>query len=1598
MGPGSVPGPNTILVHRSTGPVATAQTLTSCGNTGQAVVTMLSRPPLIAAALLITLVTILAGAAFSGSPEAIEAQTYDKDYVDLAVSIHMPSTQLPGVAAGATYIDVTVTNFGDRTAYGVEVDINVIRPTSGPDRETYAALSDLRLPFLYGYGQSFAQAATNSSRGTWSIPEFPGGASYQITLDPLLEANLVGYEAVIRSTGSYEDEHRMANNRDEDWIEEFRRSSSDVSSFDARRAQPDYGLAVSLNDSSIIVEVSHFASGNFADACVDIILPEGVSVSGAPAYAPTDKGMVYRPSVGCRENSPGDAAGSFLVGESRPTVVSYTLTLPVSMAREGTCAAAKLTAFPPTGPGRYRDDPSDNEARSCLAPERRLLRSEDVNIWTIFPCVGVTEPPCVSGGAAQVRAVEKDNSPEAVLPSGAAVIHIPDEPNRTYDGHANSVNPGTEVSWQIPAAWDGSGLDPDHADWANLKDGFTASGVGRAAPPGRVNIRAFEGETYEVIYRMNPGTGYTGEDTVGYDPVGGNGPFDYLAEFEELGTYRIEFAVKLTHATQSGDCDTDGDGSNDAFCATESYVFHVGPAADLEIRDGGPSPHASPAQRAFTVVASNNGPDPTEGAEVELSLPEGVALLRAVPSAGWYDQNRNTWVLPRLGAYHSEETLTVVTDAARELEATATIRNTEPYRVQIGGVAHRGTVYDYLEYNSKARIRARPGIRGTAPETRPGMVLALPLGGGANAVFWTESETGENHPQLGRRRSWDIDRGSAGSWLRLHYSYNQFNGLRYYVDRTGDEGSTYRVRARYTSRVGDWTEQGEGAEGTSDSGREPGVTIRPLALALREGGRAGYNVSLDARPASNVVIDLSNSNPDVRLSTSRLEFTPSDWSRARTVTVTIAQDNDTVDENDAISHVIDQAATSADYDYFVLPEVTVTVDDNDAAVRFIAGRSGATEIGVDEGGSATYQLALGTRPAEDVRVSLSYPSGEITVEPQSLVFTPDGYNQPQTVTVYGVEDDDAVDDQSYITHHFSGGYAEDAWLNVLVTDDDRAGVGGEVELALSRGYCPGQWPTDLSGSRIEVTGYSETDGGCFYTLRLNALPTGNVTVWVQASDSSKVDLDTTISQFPGEMTPGRLTFTPENWREPQEIGFWPVRDDDAAENNDFTITHRVSGGGYGGVRIPDIQVMVVEEDRDRIGFRVEGPPGGPLAVEGDRSTSDEDLYWAAFYMFPETQPTSTVTVAMSSDNPDVTPSPSRLSFTPSNWDQGHFEGSPGKRVIVRAAQDSDAEDETATITFTVTSSDADYHGMELVPVPVRVEDDDKPVPLEGLTVSPVAGETTSLYTSWNPVTGADYYRVRWKTGAGSYGEVSVAATAGFGIDGLTADTSYTVEVQAMDTRADPHVTLAVGEATGRTLAAMGAVVVEAVAGSSDSLDVFWPAVSGATGYVVEWKTGGGSYTAVTRSDSTAISERLTGLEAGTDYSVRVTARHTIGGTTVGGDSAEGSGTTNPAAASASPAEAPPAVSFVIYHDPDAGDDAVDRYNQAVQLLTSGRIQHSQVIGDVQAEVDRLAGVTDSVLPRFFLGDPTASDWASEPGENNGGLRWLREKVAELSEG
>ena len=88
-----------------------------------------------------------------------------------------------------------------------------------------------------------------------------------------------------------------------------------------------------------------------------------------------------------------------------------------------------------------------------------------------------------------------------------------------------------------------------------------------------------------------------------------------------------------------------------------------------------------------------------------------------------------------------------------------------------------------------------------------------------------------------------------------------------------------------------------------------------------------------------------------------------------------------------------------------------------------------------------------------------------------------------------------------------------------------------------------------------------------------------------------------------------------------------------------------------------------------------------------------------------TEPDGNVSVAIVSDNSEVTASPAALSFTTRNW-------STVQTVTVSAASDADAADDTATLTHT--ASGGRYSDAPAVSVAVSVTDDDT----AGLAINP----------------------------------------------------------------------------------------------------------------------------------------------------------------------------------------------------------------------------------------------------------------------------------------
>ncbi|MCP3877432.1 MAG: calcium-binding protein, partial [Sulfitobacter sp.] len=223
-----------------------------------------------------------------------------------------------------------------------------------------------------------------------------------------------------------------------------------------------------------------------------------------------------------------------------------------------------------------------------------------------------------------------------------------------------------------------------------------------------------------------------------------------------------------------------------------------------------------------------------------------------------------------------------------------------------------------------------------------------------------------------------------------------------------------------------------------------GFTLSPTnGLETTEaGGTDTFTVRLNSEPTANVTLTLlSNNTAEGMIDQLSLGFTAEDWDQPQTVTITGLDDD--VDDNDQAYSVITAAATGGDYAGINPADVSVTNRDDDDVGFIITPLSGL--ITTEAGGSDTFTIRLNSEPTADVTLALlSSNITEGTIDKASLDFTASDWDQPQTVTVTGVDDnvDDSNQVYSIITSTASGGdYAglNPADISVTNQDDDTAG-------------------------------------------------------------------------------------------------------------------------------------------------------------------------------------------------------------------------------------------------------------------------------------------------------------------------------------------------------------------------------------------------------------------------------------------------------------------------------------------------------------------------------------------------------------------------------
>ena len=480
------------------------------------------------------------------------------------------------------------------------------------------------------------------------------------------------------------------------------------------------------------------------------------------------------------------------------------------------------------------------------------------------------------------------------------------------------------------------------------------------------------------------------------------------------------------------------------------------------------------------------------------------------------------------------------------------------------------------------------------------------------------------------------------------------------------------------------------------------VVSRSGTLALTEGGSAGmYNVKLTTAPAGNVVVRVSssdggavsvNKSGGTAGSSQDLTFTISNWDTDQAITLSAVEDGNAANESVTITHSVVTASSSSDYGSVSDVTFTATVADDERVDLVVSETSLTVTEASGAGRAGTFTVKLGSEPSADVTVAVSSGDAtEGTVSPSSLTFTTQNWATARTVTVTAV--DDAVDDgdQTYnITLDPSSSGDSDynglssRTVSVTTTDDDTK---------------------DVTISRSSATINESGAGNSFtYTVKLASQPTAQVTVTVTAP-SGVATVNPTSLTFDADDTNSKI------WSRAQTVTVTAVDDEvDNAADRTGSVTHSVSGGGYGtGVTPGQVSVTLTDDDDAGVTVsksRVSLTEGG----SGD------------YTVVLDAKPSASVTVTVTSDDgakvkvkkgTDTKANSITLTFNPTGTDIW----STAQTVTVVAEEDNDSLNESVTLRHSLSGSAAEYpSSLSVSSVTVDVTDDDAP----NLIVSPTA--------------------------------------------------------------------------------------------------------------------------------------------------------------------------------------------------------------------------------------------------------------------------------------
>ena len=333
------------------------------------------------------------------------------------------------------------------------------------------------------------------------------------------------------------------------------------------------------------------------------------------------------------------------------------------------------------------------------------------------------------------------------------------------------------------------------------------------------------------------------------------------------------------------------------------------------------------------------------------------------------------------------------------------------------------------------------------------------------------------------------------------------------------------------------------------------------------------SLTLSSKPTKNVSVAISvTDESEIKINKKTISFSPDHWDMPQDLLVSSVDDS--IVDGDIKSKVV-MKMSSSDKNFNGTKEVEFTTVDNDVAGFVI--NSNSASFPEDSASTTTMTVALLAQPTADVTVKVtSTDPTELTVtSSNTLTFTKDNWNKPQTVSVK-VADDNIADGTQTAQIQFDG-VSTDANFNKIsaksavytIIDNEMA----SIVLTTDVTTIPQASPTATAG------------------IRLGVQPSGNVTVTMATTDAK-------IMSF----SKSTLTFTESNWDKPQNVTVTGNFNAIATASAMATISATGSGGVYNNtvsnkINLEFVKVPLVQDFEYTGSTQTVGLPKGKYKLE-----------------------------------------------------------------------------------------------------------------------------------------------------------------------------------------------------------------------------------------------------------------------------------------------------------------------------------------------------------------------------------------------------------------